>query len=81
MYLLTEMYRIVAQLEGRNDRNIKLEQVISNMTQQADVQKLAQNRDYLNTLLADATSIGQDDGFISGFHCAIKLFVGCLLEA
>jgi hypothetical protein len=81
MYLLTEFYRIVAQQEGRNDRNIKLEEIINDMTQQADIQKLTQNKDYLNTLLADATSIGQDDGFISGFHCATKLLISCLLEA
>ena len=78
--LLIDIYRIVADKDGRSAANIKLENIVQDMTDTADIEKMKSNKNELNSLLADAVCIGQDDGFITGFTCAIRLFTQCLVK-
>lgn len=78
--LLIEIYRIISDKEGRTSASTKIEEQLWDLTNNADIDKIINRKEYLNTLLADALCIGQDDGFVTGFTCAIRLLVQCLVN-
>lgn len=78
--LIIDIYRVIADRDGRTDASIRLESIISAMTKEATIESLSEKESRINDLICNAVCVGQDDGFITGFKLSIKLLLSCLNE-
>jgi hypothetical protein len=78
--IIHEFYELVSDRTGQTKDSLKLENDIKNLVVRCDMERISKDKEYLETVLTDAASLGQDNGFLTGVTSSIKLIFFCLTK-